>query len=355
MDPRDGISDLSRYRELGRLAEHQAGCIAIWQASLVGLEPRRLDERARREGWRRPHRSVYLLPGVPSSARTSLWAGLLAVADISVAGRGRALAGDPLRTARESVGASVAVTGWSAAWEYGFRGRKVAVPQLLGAHRTTTSRDRIRLIRSRRGIEGMWTWRNGLPLATPVRVIWDCAHLGRRDPRAVSGIVDLAVYFDRTRTMSVDELILMAEDPTALGFSLRPPPAVRAAANRLRPGFSHSRTEARARAIAADVCREFGVTLHPRPYPVRSGGRIVAEIDLAVPELRFGAEIDGPHHQSATAAAWDRTRDRQLRQGLDWVVHRYATGRLDAADGADWFRASFRRDLARRLRIDRAA
>ena len=344
-----------QHLTLGDLAQQQGGCVAAWQAQLLGLGPERLRRRAQREGWRCPFRSVYILPGVPVTTTTRLWAGLLSVAVISEAELAHTLRPRSPGEVRDIVGSSVAVTGWSAAWEYGFRSWRTPSPQLLADHSTISRRRGLRLIRSRLPIEGMWQWRSGLPLATPARTLWDCAHLLRGHPTGGSRVADLAVFFDRTRTMSIDELVLLADEPVAMGLPRRPPDALRLAANTLRRGFSHSKTEGRARRVAVEVCERLGVKLEPRPFPVRLDGRIVAEVDLAVPGLRFGGEVDGPHHDAPSVTRYDARRDAILTRQLDWTIRRYPTSRLDKGDGLAWFERTFERDLIKVMGHSRAA
>jgi very-short-patch-repair endonuclease len=51
--------------------------------------------------------------------------------------------------------------------------------------------------------------------------------------------------------------------------------------------------------------------------------QLVAEVDLAWPEVRLCAELDGwMHHGSRAAFVRDRARDRALF-GLGWMVLRY--------------------------------
>ncbi len=59
-------------------------------------------------------------------------------------------------------------------------------------------------------------------------------------------------------------------------------------------------------------------------WNVLEGGRRVAEVDLAWPEVRLCVELDGwTWHRSRTAFVGDRARDRAL-VGLGWAVLRYA-------------------------------
>ncbi len=330
---------------MGMLAASQAGHVAVWQARALGLTAEAIRRRAVREAWTRVHHSVWRLPGVPASVLGRLWAAALAIANTSAASR---LAVDPpdLDDLRRVLGDLVMVTGWSAAGLSGFdRGRSLR-PQLAVPATVTTRRAAVDLVRSRRGVAGFWDDHDGLPVAIPSRMLWDAAHLSRGTIGAVEALGDLATHLDRTRRFAVEELLGLVDEPAAFGLPSRPPPLLRACAEELRPGFSHSRTEDVARRIASSVCAELGLRLHPTPYDiVDDSGRILGEADLAIPDIRFDGEIDGPHHESPSQQRHDRRRDRNVRR-IDWVVERYPTRMID--DDRDAYRRRFRSDVVAR-------
>ena len=84
---------------------------------------------------------------------------------------------------------------------------------------------------------------------------------------------------------------------------------------------------------------------HRRPLTVEESGRLLAEIDIAWPDLFYGVEIDGPHHLLADVAAADRIRDRQL-EGIGWKIDRFFW--FEVEDRADWFVAEVTRGLVAR-------
>lgn len=86
----------------------------------------------------------------------------------------------------------------------------------------------------------------------------------------------------------------------------------------LLEGLPHSGAEK----LARKLLRAADLAPYRRPYPVRRAGRTIAEIDLAYPDLLYGGEIDGPHHQLAEVAAADKARDRRLRR-LGWTIDRF--------------------------------
>jgi Protein of unknown function (DUF559) len=58
-------------------------------------------------------------------------------------------------------------------------------------------------------------------------------------------------------------------------------------------------------------------------WTILQGGRLIAEVDLAWPEVKLCVELDGwMHHGSRAAFARDRARDRSLLT-LGWMVLRY--------------------------------
>ena len=93
---------------------------------------------------------------------------------------------------------------------------------------------------------------------------------------------------------------------------------LRAATATMMERMPHSRAEK----FARKVLRAADVMPYRRPYPVRRNGRVIAEIDVAYPEVLYGAEVDGPHHQLAAVAAADKARDRQLTR-MGWIVDRF--------------------------------
>jgi hypothetical protein len=173
--------------------------------------------------------------------------------------------------------------------------------------------------------------------------VWDIAWTRRRRSGAVDLLVDVVTTADRRRVLAVDELLAVVEEPVLYGLPWRVPRLLRETAETLRPRFSHSRTEALAREIAACEAAALGLAVEPRPFPIRADGRIIAEADIAVRELRHDAEIDGPHHELRPQQARDRRRDGRLGNLVDWSVSRYPVVQVD--DSPRDFGTRFRRDL----------
>jgi very-short-patch-repair endonuclease len=86
---------------------------------------------------------------------------------------------------------------------------------------------------------------------------------------------------------------------------------------------------------------------HRQPLTVESNNRIVAEIDIPFVQVRYGVEIDGPHHLLPNVAAADRTRDRALHR-LGWVIDRFFW--FEVEDRPRWFVTQVQRRLEERAR-----
>lgn len=96
--------------------------------------------------------------------------------------------------------------------------------------------------------------------------------------------------------------------------------------------------------IALELAKQTGrqAELH---FRARDGRRLVAEVDLAWPDLRLCAELDGwKYHRSQDAFAKDRSRDRNLFH-LGWSVLRYVWA--DVVQEPD----AFIEDLARAIQL----
>jgi hypothetical protein len=66
-----------------------------------------------------------------------------------------------------------------------------------------------------------------------------------------------------------------------------------------------------------------------RPMPVVHRERQIAEVDIPFFDVRYGVEIDGPHHLLASVAAADRARDRVLERDAGWTIDRFFWFELD--------------------------
>ncbi len=149
---------------------------------------------------------------------------------------------------------------------------------------------------------------------------------------AVRGASPTRAFADAAQHSSVNELCrdistalrlrrctlatLAAELQARKRFPGRAP--LRTALGLLSGEVSHSAGEH----LARRLLRQSGLQPHGKPLAVESAGRLIAEIDIAFPDVFYGAEIDGPHHLLPNVAAADRNRDRQL-QRLGWTIDRF--------------------------------
>ena len=318
--------------------------MAAWQLRELRIAKSWVSDQVAGAGWDRIHVGVYRLPGVPDTPEGAIWAALLAVSPDGAPDRFEQLRGQgvPLQRALvRAVEAVAAVTGMTAAWVRGARTLPPDEPEILVPARLRVRRRGMRVVRG--ALESATVcWVRGTPCVGHGRMLWDIAWLYRSLPFAANMVGDVAVRLDRRRHFTIDETLATVKEPVAFGLSERVPRALREASEMLRPGFSHSRTEAIGREVALEIGSVLGIELTPRPYPIVHEGRIIAEADIAAPALRWDAEIDGPHHDEPSVRASDATRDRKVGQ-IDWLVARYPHTLIDGAIAE--YRRRFTRDL----------
>ncbi|HUG86613.1 MAG TPA: hypothetical protein VMM13_18740 [Euzebya sp.] len=317
---------------VGLLAAMQGGCVARWQLRWLGISDATISDIARRQGWTTMHAGVWLLPGARNDLLARIWAAVLAVSDQD----GPALAdamltpdSDPLTVVHGVATERAVVTGETAAWIRGLSSWPPPhEPVLLLANDHNPQRSGIRIIRTVMNRQDGTSYIAGLRVAGGPRLLWDVSWACRGRPGAVARVADLAIVADRTRLMSIDYLLAMVDEPCLFALPMRVPGVLRQAAEVLRPGFSHSATEALGRRIAGEVASTLGLEVHPRPYPIRRDGRIIAEADIAVLALRHDIEVDGPHHDQFAQKARDRGRDGGMAE-IGWSVTRYRVALID--------------------------
>jgi hypothetical protein len=99
------------------------------------------------------------------------------------------------------------------------------------------------------------------------------------------------------------------------------------AIERTRRQLVHSGSEKRARDLLAAA--GFG-GVHWSPLLVTHGTRWVGEVDLPFCAIRFGVEVNGPHHDDPEVAERDRVRDAELaEEPLRWTIARYPVQLID--------------------------
>lgn len=342
---------MTRFEQLAEVGRRQGGVVAAWQARLLGISQSWLDRQVDSRGWVRDRTGTFRLAGVAGTARTTCWSALLVVGEDRSAATAEGLLADGRDPAEAVTRAACSIgqlTGQTGAWLLGADIRPPAHPQLVVPTDVQVVPDRrIRLVRTLYP-PGEGVRVGGLPVAPAPRILWDIAWISRRWWRVVDAVGDVAVYLDRTRQMAVEELVGAVEEPTAFDLPPGPPAALRAAAEVLRPGFSHSRTEAIAREVVMRLGERHGVPVEPRPYKIRHEGRILAEADIAVLPLRWDLEVDGPHHDAPSMRRRDRSRDGRLSGKVAWTVSRYGYRLID--DDLDRFGAMVEGEMLDRLR-----
>ncbi|MGW4498354.1 endonuclease domain-containing protein [Micromonospora sp. NPDC004336] len=155
--------------------------------------------------------------------------------------------------------------------------------------------------------------RAGIPVTTPLRTCWDLAQWLPTE-EAVAWVDALA----RQRSVRVDELRGSARDRLGLRGWQR----MRRVAELVDLGAeSFQESRLRVRLVLAGL---------PRPvtqFVVERGGRFVARLDLAWPELRVAVEYDGIWHGDPEQFHRDRQRLNRLL-GEDWIVLHVTAKRL---------------------------
>ncbi len=188
---------------------------------------------------------------------------------------------------------------------------------------------------------------DGLPVASPEDALLGLAREWRHR-RAGPFAVRLAIQrADSLRLVTEDGLAAFAQKAKGL-HGVR---VLRAALEQLRAGdLDHSGTEAELRRIVREIATELGLEVTRRPHLIRHRGIPLAEPDVAILELRYGAQADGPHHREIRRRWRDEDQDEALTD-LEWTIQRFTDE--DIWVHRDRVRARVRRALHRLLR-DRA-
>lgn len=303
------------------LLGQQAGAIGRWQLIWLGLSSAMVSHLLDQSPWRRVHAGVYVETGREQGHLTDCWAAAIAVCRRDLE---RAIGLPPLDAAllaREEAGEAAVVTGLSAANLRGLTEVVPEAPELLVDSQTHRRRDGMTLVRG--DIAPIhWQREGGLLIATGPRLVWDAAWTSRSSPTAGHVLRHVAIAADRLRVLAVEQLCGVVEEPSAHLLPSKVSRLLRGVAEELMPGFSHSATEAMAREIVTDVADDFGLRVEPRPHAVRDGERIIAEADIAIPEIRHDVEVDGPHHRHPDQRRTDAARDRRMNR-IDWTVDRH--------------------------------
>lgn len=291
-DPDEAGVHASVSAKVLALAAEQDGMVARFQAPLLGVSPDAFDHHMRQLGLPERHRGVWQLPGVDRDP----WARARAAA-LSVR--------PPLAlTGLAALAAAQVVDPWPD-----------TIAAVVPSRRHLQPRDGVSLTRTT-SFEAMpLRHMRGLPFVAPAWAFTDAAA-----ETTIDDLVHALAKADGLRRCTPAEVTHVVD--SRRGFTGRR--RLRRALALALGGMSHSAAEARGRRILLGL----GLGFTTRPYRVIVSGRVIGELDVAVPRLKYGVEIDGPHHLFGEQPAVDRARDRNLaREG--WLVDRFLTTTID--------------------------
>lgn len=306
-----GNGGTDSWRALGTAARRDYGAVTRARAVQAGVPPSTVSRWAQAMDWGRPHRGVYTLPGTGGGLRRDAAAALLAV------------------------GSRALLTGDAALFLYGvLQHRPSTIDLVVPASARPAARARVRLIRTRAYDDIRWRLIDGLRVVHPTRALADVSpsRTGTQLARHIARAVAL-------RRCSLEhaarELEVRARFPGRGSYSR--------AIRMLRGELTHSADERRARTQLKAV----GLSPFPRPYPIVVDGAFVAEADIAILEVLYDVEVDGPHHDLPEQVQADKARDRRLGRA-SWTVDRFPVEFVSANPNA------FAREVLARVRQLRA-
>lgn len=282
-----------RIGALHRLARAQGDAVATWQARELGIPASSFADLTRQEAFTPLFQGVWALPGSRDVPRRRVWAALLAT------------------------GAEARITGEATLWAVGALERLREVALWVPPHARPRPRPGVRHHRGR-WVDGDLTQRrDGLPSVPPLRAWTDLAA-----DATERTLVQALSALDRLREAGPHD----AERYLARRGRFPGAGRARRAVAELAGELSHSQAERRARRLLASA----GLPApHPRPLAIVVGNRRLGEVDLAYPAVRYGVEIDGPHHGLPEAVERDRARDRRLQRDAAWIIDRFPVRVLD--------------------------
>jgi hypothetical protein len=319
---------MRKWAKVAAVAGRQHLLIATWQLRLLGISDAELKERLAHHGWSRKGHGVVALPG-PDTDRRKLAAAVLAYsrptgAAARVAARCAAGEVEVEAIVEEALSGGQLISGKSALWLHGIARKPSTHTLRLTKKSGVKARPGVCL---RLGpVTGTVTRIDGLPVVDVEQALLDVAS-GDDESTAQAlhhELTKLIANADARRATTLDALAQRVQAaPRCLGK-----PALRLAVADLRGELAHSATEKAARVVVAKVLAKYGLRIHPRPYAVESGRRIVGEADLAVLAICLDIEIDGPHHLLPAQQEKDQLRDRWMRRA-GWEVERFSTEIVD--------------------------
>jgi very-short-patch-repair endonuclease len=283
--------------ELMRLARRQAGCFTHHQALRLGVPEHDIQRCLIQGEWRNVMADVMVVGGAPVTEQMKAWTAVLAVG-----------------------GGDVALAACTAGHELGLD-RVPIIERVQLVVPNTRVVQPLPFVDIRRVTPESMTvmWRHGMPVTPTAMAIRDIAadHGGE----VVRDIVQHAL---RRRQVTFEAL------SSALGRGFAGSARLRKVLEEVGPGFQVKWERMVFKAVLAR-----GVRLTPQA-PVEAPDGRKAAIDLGIPELKFGVEIDGFLNHMARFKE-DRRRARMLAFELEWKIAPYAVDEIarDLAGVAD--------------------
>lgn len=291
----------------------------------MGVSSRVLLSHVASEGWQRWHTGVIALPGSETSLRRAA-AALLAYSRPQ-APRPHPLPLEDQQALIDAV-ASAARRGqllWgpSALWLHGLLAEPPEIWVRVPSRSGLVARKGVRL-RFGKLPDHLHQLKDMLPVPTVEQGLLEYAASLPDPATAHVPVVDAIAKADSRRMTDLDKLEAHLDAVGAVNGVRTLRRAIAAA----RGTLSHSRAEARARAVATKVARRYGLSVHGRPMEVFLGTRRVGEADIPVVEINLDIEVDGPHHRMPAQQLADQQRDRLMRRA-GWEVERYPVEAVD--------------------------
>lgn len=279
----------------------QHGVAGLWQAVAHGIPRQSFADYVRCHGWQRLSSGVVAEPSSRHSYERSCWALLVALRL-----RGR-------------------LTGETALWMHGVYGQETPRPSVIdvlvaGPHHPRP-RPGVHLIRTDTLDAEARDRRRGFEVTPAPRAWADFARRATSD-QLVAAVAGL----DRLRLATPEDLASYLQRRGQ--FPGRT--SAWAALQRAQGQLTHSSREHTARRLLHEA--DLALAPWPRPLAVLLDGVAIAEVDVPWPQVRYGVEIDGPHHQLPAQQQADRSRDRCLTS-LGWMIDRFSVDEIEQSPG----------------------
>jgi hypothetical protein len=276
-------------KRLVQLAAKQFGVVTVQDLAVCQVSRKWLGRRIQTGEWVRMHRGVFKLGARQPTLDELEMAAMLA------AGDGAALC---RMSAARRLGLEVP------------RDRLVQV--IIPASRKISSLAGVQLCRSRDFTEADVTRRGPFRLTHLARTMIDLASV--LDDAWLRAVMDSALRQRKTNLAWISQ-------------ALQKHGRGRRGADRLRVLLDeYERGDEVPDSVLESFAIDLAAAIGHKPklhWRVLQGARLIAEVDLAWPEVSLCVEVDGwMHHGSRAAFARDRARDRALL-GLEWMVMRY--------------------------------